>query len=166
METNVRLCPVCQREVRYTTKRQRNRSERLKKRCKSCSNNELASSRRLWYKGIRVSWYTNFYNGAKKRKIPWELTMDQVAAQFKKQQWVCNLTGESIRFQKVGKYQAAPASIDRIDSRLPYRADNIQIVLRRINMMKKEYSQAEFIRLCQLVAIREEINYITRSMNN
>jgi len=92
--------------------------------------------------------------------------MDQVAAQFKKQRWACNLTGESIRFQKVGKYQAAPASIDRIDSRLPYRADNIQIVLRRINMMKKEYSQAEFIRLCQLVAIREEINYITRSMNN
>jgi hypothetical protein len=92
--------------------------------------------------------------------------MDQVAAQFKKQHWACNLTGESIRFQKVGKYQIAPASIDRIDSKLPYRADNIQIVLRKINMMKKEYSQQEFIRLCQLVAEREEINYITRSMSN
>lgn len=166
MGTKVRLCPVCKKEITYTTVRQRNRSERLVKRCKSCSNNVLATSRRLWYKGIRVSWYTNFYNQAKKRKIPWELTMDQVAAQFKKQHWACNLTGESIRFQKVGKYQIAPASIDRIDSKLPYRADNIQIVLRKINMMKKEYSQQEFIRLCQLVAEREEINYITRSMSN
>lgn len=158
----IRKCPSCGKGITYTTKRQAARASREKALCKACANNKIASNRRLWYRGIRVSWYNDFLKHARKRGIPWELTMDDVADQFARQHYKCNLTGISVKFPKKGKFQKAPASIDRIDSRLPYRPDNIQIVFRKINMMKKDYSQQEFIELCLLVALREEYNALSR----
>ena len=162
MEPIVRKCPDCNRKITYTTKRQAERARKLKSSCKICANDKIAETRRLWYRGIRVSWYNDFVKHARKRGIPWELTMDDVAEQFYQQKYKCNLTGLSIKFPKKGKFQKAPASIDRIDSRLPYRPDNIQIVVRKINMMKKDYDQKEFIELCMLVALREEFNALSR----
>ena len=43
-------------------------------------------------------------------------------------------------------------SIDRIDSFKGYEKDNIQLVDKRINMMKGSLSNEEFIELCTKVA--------------
>lgn len=46
----------------------------------------------------------------------------------------------------------AEVSIDRIDSSFGYLKENIQLVDKRVNMMKQSYSQEEFILVCKAVA--------------
>lgn len=43
-------------------------------------------------------------------------------------------------------------SIDRIDSSKNYENDNVQLVDKRINMMKGSLSNEEFVNLCTKVA--------------
>ena len=47
---------------------------------------------------------------------------------------------------------ATTASLDRIDSKKGYTIDNVQWVYKKINMMKQNYDQKEFVNLCCLIA--------------
>lgn len=51
-------------------------------------------------------------------------------------------------------------SVDRIDSNKGYEPDNIQLVDKRINMMKQSLSNDEFIELCCKVA--EQHGYVKK----
>lgn len=64
----------------------------------------------------------------------------------------CALSNKELTLPKVGKDFSANASIDRIDSSKGYIRGNIQWVDKKINFMKQEYSQHEFIELCKAVA--------------
>lgn len=145
-------CSECGKLQSYLRKNYAIESLRLGKTCKSCSNKKTENCHRGWYRGIRISWYNKFKIGAETRGLGWELTLDDLADQLEKQKGRCALTGLDVEFPEVGTPQKAPASIDRINSSKDYTKDNIQIVLRKINMMKQSYSQEEFIDLCKAVA--------------
>jgi hypothetical protein len=78
--------------------------------------------------------------------------MDDVADLMEMQSYRCALTGWDIEFPESGHPQKAPASLDRIDSKKPYTKENTQIVTRQVNMMKQQYSQEDFIKVCRAVA--------------
>ena len=46
-------------------------------------------------------------------------------------------------------YSKFHASLDRIDSSLGYIEGNVQWVERKVNIIKRELKQEEFIKLCQ-----------------
>lgn len=48
------------------------------------------------------------------------------------------------------------ASLDRINSSIGYTIDNVQWVHKKINMMKMDLSQEEFINYCRLVVKNNE----------
>jgi hypothetical protein len=104
------------------------------------------------YRGVRVSWFKRFETGAKLRGIDWLIDLDIVADLYEKQNAKCALTGWSIVFPETGHPQMSSASIDRIDSAFGYLPDNIQLVDKRVNMMKQQYSQDEFVSVCLAVA--------------
>jgi hypothetical protein len=71
----------------------------------------------------------------------------------------CKLSGLNISFTnintKVTRHRfdlVCTASLDRIDSKKGYTLDNVQLVHKDINMMKKEYDQKYFIEMCKLIA--------------
>lgn len=89
------------------------------------------------------------------RDIKFDLEIYDLEKQWIKQNGKCALTGQSLYF---GKYVTknnntdTNASIDRIDSTKRYTIDNIQWVLKDINIMKMALSQDIFISLCKQVA--------------
>ena len=65
---------------------------------------------------------------------------------LQKQNGICPYSGELLTFansEKERKYQTA--SLDRIDSSLGYVENNVQWVHKRVNSMKNDMSENEFI---------------------
>lgn len=145
-------CPTCGEQQSYLRKNYAVESFRLGKECKKCSNRRTENCHRGWHRGIRVSWFNQFKTGAETRGIVWSLTLDDVADLMEMQSSRCALTGWDIEFPDSGHPQKALASIDRIDSKGPYSKENSQLVTRKVNMMKQQYSQQEFVDICRAVA--------------
>lgn len=69
---------------------------------------------------------------------------------MKKQNKKCALTGVTFDENNI-------PSLDRIDSNIGYNKENIQLLLIKINRMKSNIDQQEFINLCKLISNHEEI---------
>ena len=134
-------------------------SLRLGKECKKCSNKHAENCHRGWHRGIRISWFNKFKTSAETRGIDWDLSLDDVADIMDDQGCKCALTGWDITFPATGHPDQSAASIDRIDSSLSYTRGNVQIVERRVNMMKGKYTQDEFIAVCCAVASNQEVKW-------
>ena len=94
---------------------------------------------------------------AKKKEIPFNITIDDAWRLFELQNGKCALTGldlqfASLREQRLGHQQTA--SLDRIDSNIGYELSNIQWVHKYVNWMKNDLPMDEFIRMCKLVAAK------------
>ncbi len=100
-----------------------------------------------------MSYIKTVKNNAAKREIVFDLTIEQVSAQYEKQSRKCHFSGLPIGFDNLGtKRNRHTASIDRLDSDKGYTADNICIVHKDINKMKNVFSVDQFTEYCRLVA--------------
>lgn len=145
-------CPECRGLQSYLRKNYAIESLRLNKTCKKCSNRKTENCHRGWYRGIRISWFNKFKCGAETRGYVWELTMDDVADLYLKQNKKCALTGWDIEFPECGHASKTACSIDRIDNDMHYSKQNIQLVDSRVNMIKGKWSQDFFIETCLAVS--------------
>lgn len=84
--------------------------------------------------------------GAKSRDIEFYITQEFAWNLFLSQKRKCKLTGLSIDFND------KTASLDRIDSSLPYTNENVQWIHKDINIMKHDYSQKDFIKMCKKIS--------------
>jgi hypothetical protein len=87
--------------------------------------------------------------GARHREIEWLVSIQELDAIWQRQAGRCALTGLALSNQKGSP---SKASLDRIDSTRPYVADNLQFVCARVNRMKQDAAQDEFVKFCALVA--------------
>ena len=111
----------------------------------------MRRSRKIDFKnGVSISWFEKFKKNAKKRKIDFDITIEDVLRVYLDQGKVCSLSGIPIGWTRMGKVHNI--SIDRIDSSQGYYIENIQLVYPKINMMKFTYSQEEFIDMCKRVS--------------
>lgn len=111
----------------------------------------MRRSRKIDFKnGVSISWFKKFDKNAKKRKIDFDITIEDVLKVYLDQGKVCSLSGIPIGWTRMEK--SHNISIDRINSDKGYTTDNIQLVYPKINMMKFTYSQDEFIDMCKLVS--------------
>lgn len=98
-------------------------------------------------------------NGAARRNIEFNITVEDMWNQFLKQEGKCIYTGLQLTLTKrYNRCRNQTASIDRIDSSKGYTKDNIQWVHKDINRMKQEYEEEYFIKMCQLVADKSREN--------
>jgi len=118
------------------------------RRCKSCSNknnnpqNETFGLRRTWFNKIKIS--------AELRSLDYELDAEFVANLLETQKYQCALSGLPITAS--GDLKDISASIDRIDNSLGYVKENIQIVHKKINIMRGSLTVQEFKDFCKAVA--------------
>lgn len=122
-------------------------------RTKSCgcipTGPEGGKNNSLWtgFEDISGQYFSSIKNKAKKRNIPFDLTIEDAWDLFILQNKKCALTGEQIYF---GKNKTA--SLDRIDSNLGYSINNCQWLHKDINILKNNLDQNFFIELCKKVA--------------
>jgi len=110
---------------------------------------------------ISADWFYNKVirsaNGSKGTRKIKEIDIDlqYIWMLFLEQERKCALTGLILTFPDTNNkkdYTIATASLDRIDSNKGYIKGNVQWVHKIINMMKRTYSQDQFIEMCKLVA--------------
>ncbi len=113
--------------------------------------NRKNSNHPLWkgYEEISSSYWNNLKNGAKTRKILFEIKIEDMWNLFLKQDRKCALSGLPISFDAC---KSNTASLDRINSLKPYIESNVQWVHRDVNFAKQSLNNDEFIYLCKQVS--------------
>ena len=105
---------------------------------------------------------------AKDRNIKIDITIQDAWNQYIKQDGKCNITGILIFFgnsreeENKGK---TTASLDRIDSSKDYTIDNIQWVHKKVNQMKWNLTQEDFICIANIIALKHPRNNPVTSLS-
>ena len=116
-----------------------------------------AKNNKKWtgYKDISGLYLWDLKNKAKRRKLSWEITEQELWKLFLKQGKKCPYLNEELTFASAAEKRNGlkqTASLDRIDSSKGYIIDNIQWIHKRVQMMKKDLSESEFLKWCELVS--------------
>jgi len=97
-----------------------------------------AEKHRLYAQQPKYIW-RRYREGALKRNLPFELTVDHFATIFWRQP--CNYCGETIQ----------TAGVDRVDNTLGYTLANVVPCCSTCNFMKLQMSKAEFLAKCEQI---------------
>ena len=113
----------------------------------------LKQEGRNWkgYKDMPYLYFGQLKRSAKKRGIEFRIKIEDIWDRLEKQGRKCALTGLSLLLNSNGRLYDGNASLDRIDSTKGYTVDNIQWVHKRINQMKMDMTEVEFLEFCRLV---------------
>lgn len=105
---------------------------------------------------IPSRYFHSLYNGAKRRCIDFDLTIEDIWNIFELQEYKCALSGLNLKFPAFGeKATLQTASLDRIDSDKGYIISNVQWIHKDINKMKWELDQNRFIELCRIITMNQ-----------
>lgn len=96
---------------------------------------------------ISLTRWNSIRRMASDRKIRLQLTIEQAWELFVAQDRQCKLSGIPLSIAR-----PMTASLDRIDSKLPYVLSNVQWVHKDVNTMKWNLPQAYFLATCKTIA--------------
>lgn len=107
------------------------------------------------YEEISLSYWNNMIKTGLKRGFGTSISIEEAWELFLQQNRKCALTGLPLTFANEygsnnSRYRTA--SLDRIDSSKGYDKENVQWVHKRVNKMKWDLDQKEFIQLCKLIS--------------
>jgi len=144
-------CPSCGCSVSYLRRNYAILSHKEGKLCKKCSNSiPENNAHKGWVNGVlRLSFVRKYEINAAMRGIDWDLDFSYLADLLIEQDFKCALTGWDIDAMGIGNNTA---SLDRIDTSIGYEIDNVQWVHKMANMCKQQYSQQDFIDMCNSVS--------------
>lgn len=149
-------CPSCAKNREFQSKSAMLQAGRKGTSCYSCRtavNNKKrigtkTKEKNPAWKGfgsVPGKVFSKLKRDAEKRDLPFEITIEDVYRQYNQQQELCAFSGLHIVF-------GSTASVDRIDSSKGYTIDNIQIVHKDLNMMKRDMDNMDFILWCRAVS--------------
>jgi hypothetical protein len=114
--------------------------------CESCDK-----TRQCRYNERRVTpaaYFRGIQRGATKRDLPCTVALDDILSLLVSQENRCALSGLPISFDN------SSCSLDRIDNGIGYVPGNIQWVHKKVQFMKGELAQSDFLEVCDLIAQR------------
>lgn len=126
--------------------------------CKSCRDARVSSIKAAgaWNEDLASFWRKSFSSiryGAKKRGIILAVRPQDCIEKYLEQNGRCAITGLPTKIGDDVDQRFLP-SLDRINSSKHYTTNNIQIVLRCVNVMKGELPTQLFLEICAHIAIR------------
>lgn len=116
-----------------------------------CTRFENGSVANKWsgFGEISGSQWGNIANGAKHRRLQFEITIEYAWELFLAQGRRCSLSGIELVFSpNRAQLSSSTASLDRIDPKAGYIIGNVQWVHKDINKMKNKLGEAYFIAMC------------------
>ena len=134
----------------------------LKYRCKQCGIDATKKGTKL----INGQYFYQLSHNAKSRGLEFNITPQDLEDLWIRQKGICAISGLKLELpvkKKAYKEDGTPtihyfgnASVDRIDSFIGYNTQNIQWIHSKINIMKMEIDQSEFLQLCKLIVQHNE----------
>ncbi len=111
---------------------------------------ETYDERRMYIAFIDAM-YTSARSGAKSRKLPFEITKQDILTLMLKSQGKCSLSGIPFSDEKHGKRGRMPwwPSLDRKDSKLGYTPNNIRIVCHAVNVALWDFGDDVLIQIAK-----------------
>jgi len=125
--------------------------------CKECYKQSVELKNRVYNYIPNRFWY-KLLNVSKRRKKEINITKKYLYNIYEQQNKKCALTGVDLYFTdlRTNYNRYTNASLDRIDNSKGYIKGNLQWLEKRVNMMKQQYSQDEFIEVCKMVTKNNE----------
>lgn len=114
-----------------------------------CSKSSKYGETRWGYRHITGEYMRSLHGSAVKRGLNFNVSAEDLYKQWVKQDGRCAYTDLPLSLGK------GEASVDRIDSKQGYEPGNIQWVLTKVNRMKWDSSEEEFLWLCSLITKRD-----------
>ena len=139
------ICSVCNDTIRKIRKDQLLKYSKFEC-CLKCYRDKLknlSDSRPKDYV-IKSHYFSTTKCRAKRKKIPFKITFDQMFELLETQGFKCALSGLSI-------YLDGTASLDRIDSGIGYTKNNIQWLHKDINISKNHFNENMYLEMCRIV---------------
>lgn len=118
-------------------------------KCRSTSQFGKNNFHFTGYEEIYGSYWNSIRDGAIKRNLEFNITLEEIWDLFLKQNRKCALSGVGIEFKPKSGVQTA--SLDRIDSNFGYTISNVQWVHKDINFMKQSMKDTDFINWCGII---------------
>lgn len=149
-----RICPQCDKIIIYKDKYKLARALEDGKPCRPCSitNTNKSTSRKketnaAWkgYKSVGYKWFSKYFERHNKKRTG-TITIEDAYNKLEAQGFKCALSGIPLEWS-----EASGMSIDRINSKLEYTLDNIQLVHKDVNLMKNHFDQGYFIEVCKRI---------------
>lgn len=109
----------------------------------------------LWKGGkiIPASLHYDYKHGAERRNLLFDITIHDMEQQYIRQNGICAISGIKLNIcASRNKAKESTGSLDRIDSSKPYTIDNIQWIHKKVQQMKWNIPQNEFIEWCKVIA--------------
>lgn len=125
------------------------------KSCGCLSSTGNRGNKNKTWKGhgeISASKWYGIERAAKRRNVPFLITIQDAWDLFLKQNRLCALSGELLTMPSHSRDYDYTASLDRVDNQKGYELHNIQWVHREVNYMKSTLTQSSFIDFCKKVA--------------
>lgn len=127
------------------------RYDKKNKQCVECGRKASGNKHRNGHGQISGKHISSIRLTAKKRGILFEVSPQEMWAQFLKQNGKCALSGIDLVLKYDNTLRNNTASLDRIDSNKSYTVDNIQWVHKKINTMKWDMTKNELLYFCEKI---------------
>lgn len=147
------LCKCqCGRERKLPTNLLTGNGKRKAYQCNVCTKRNGVLQNQTQEEILNRFW-RRFLDQGIRRQIKITISKEDAFLVYVNQNKKCIFSGEELYFTKftTNFNRYTNASIDRIDSKLPYTLDNVQWVHKIVNMMKGSLSQYDFILWCERV---------------
>ena len=148
--SGIKNCSRCNEEkdiVQFYSDRKK--IDGLESCCKQCNKNGRDKYLNTLDGYVKIN-FCSLKCSARKRKIEMDITVKDIIELYDRQKGRCALTGIDL----IISHEKIPMklSVDRIDSSKGYSVNNIQLVVKILNLMKWETSNDDFIKFCKKVA--------------
>lgn len=143
------MCKCSCGEIRKVESKSLKNGESQSCGCLYNDNDHLTRKRNFTgYKHITGGMWSALKWQATRRRIPFEITIEDAYALFENQNGRCIYTGDCLTWGLRRANIHRTASLDRIDSSLNYTKENCQWIHTNINIMKWDFNEDYFLFLC------------------
>jgi hypothetical protein len=145
------------------------KSNGIEFRKKQCYLSGEDNPRYTGHKEMQGAYLATLKASAKNRGIEFSVTYEYIWNLFLEQDRKCKYSGITIFFSRnniehiMGQ---ATASLDRIDSSKGYIEGNLQWLHKRINIMKGNMSEKEFLDFCEAVTLKNKGQTIMKTLTH
>jgi len=141
----------------------------LEFRSKDCYLSGAKNPRWTGHEEMQGAYLTAVKNAAKRRKLEFSVSYEYLWNLFIQQDRKCAYSGVEIFFSRNniehinGDYTA---SLDRINSSLGYIEGNVQWVHKRVNVMKGNMEEQEFLDFCEAITFKNKEQTIMKTFSH
>lgn len=133
---------ICQCDCGNKTKL--NKSSLSRNLTSSCGCIKQEKARKNFYGDVGQAYFTKIKKSAEERNISFEITQKDIWEKYLEQNRKCALSNVDVIFySNYDKQKLQTASVDRIRPEEGYTASNIQIVHKRVNILKGNLTEEE-----------------------